>query len=95
MPPGVAKRWRDSPTSGIRRGPSGHCKDLNSRRGLDHGDGSDDLRYVSGVVWGPGFAKGRVVKDDVRTIDAMYSACDALGASPALAKSQKLKRLLA
>ena len=73
----------------------GRNKNLNSRRGLDHGDGSDDLRYVSGVVWGPGFAKGRVVKDDVRTIDAMYSACDALGAAPALAKGQKLKRLLA
>jgi len=73
----------------------GRNKDLNSRRGLDHGDGSDDLRYVSGVAWGPGFAKGRVVKDDVRTIDAMYSACNALGAAPALAKGQKLKSLLA
>ena len=73
----------------------GRDKDLNSRRGLDHGDGSEDLRYVSGVAWGPGFAKGRVVKDDVRTIDAMYSACDALGAKPEYAKGQKLKRLLA
>jgi hypothetical protein len=36
-----------------------------------------------------------VVKDDVRTIDAMYSACDALGATPEYAKGQKLKRLLA
>ena len=73
----------------------GRNKDLNSRRGLDHGDGSDDLRYVSGVAWGPTFAKGRVVKDDVRTIDAMYSACDVIGAKPEFAKSQKLKRLLA
>lgn len=73
----------------------GRNKDLNSRRGLDHGDGSDDLRYVSGVAWGPGFAKGRVVKDDVRTIDAMYSACAALGADPSHAKGQKLKRLMA
>jgi hypothetical protein len=73
----------------------GRDKDLNSRRGLDHGDGSDDLRYVSGVAWGPTFAKGRVVKDDVRTIDAMYSACDSLGAKPEFAKGHKLKRLLA
>jgi len=73
----------------------GRDKDLNSRRGLDHGDGSDDLRYVSGVAWGPTFAKGRVVKEDVRTIDAMYSACDSLGAKPEFAKGQKLKRLLA
>jgi uncharacterized protein (DUF1501 family) len=73
----------------------GRNKDLNSRRGLDHGDGSEDLRYVTGVAWGPGFAKGRVVKDDVRTIDAMYSACAALGAEPTHARGQKLKRLLA
>ena len=33
--------------------------------------------------------------DDVRTIDAMYSACNALGASPAFAKGQPLQRLLA
>lgn len=73
----------------------GRDKDLNSRRGLDHGDGSEDLRYVSGVAWGPTFGKGVVVKEDVRTIDAMYSACDVLGAKPEFAKGQKLKRLLA
>ena len=73
----------------------GRDKDLNSRRGLDHGDGSEDLRYVSGVAWGPTFGRGVVVKDDVRTIDAMYSACDVLGAKPEFAKGQKLKRLLA
>ena len=39
----------------------GRDADLNSRRGLDHGDGSNDLEYVTATCWGPDFARNRIV----------------------------------
>jgi hypothetical protein len=72
----------------------GRDSDLNSRRGLDHGDGSDDLNYVSIVGWGAGIAKGRTVREDVRTIDVCASICGMLGANPRYAKGRKLPKLL-
>jgi len=73
----------------------GRDSDLNSRRGLDHGDGSDDLNYVSAVCWGPDFASGRVVKDDVRAIDVCPTVCELMGVSAGLAKGKRLPRLFA
>ena len=71
----------------------GRDADLNSRRGLDHGDGSDDLNYVSAVCWGPDFAKGRVVNDDVRAIDVCPTVCDLMGAPAPKSKGKRLPRL--
>ncbi len=71
----------------------GRDSDLNSRRGLDHGDGSDDLRYVTGVGWGPGLGKGRVVQEEVRVVDLCPTVCELLGASAPLAEGRRLKRL--
>jgi hypothetical protein len=73
----------------------GRDRDLNSRRGLDHGDGSDDLNYVSAVCWGPDFARGRVIKDDVRAIDVCPTVCDLLGVDAPHAKGKRLPRLFA
>jgi hypothetical protein len=73
----------------------GRDSDLNSRRGLDHGDGSDDLNYVSAVAWGPDFKKGHVVKDDVRAIDVCPTVCQLLGATAAHSRGKRLPRLLA
>lgn len=73
----------------------GRDADLNSRRGLDHGDGSDDLRYVAGVAWGPDFRKGSVVNRDVRVIDFCPTVCDLLGTSAQYARGKKLKGLMA
>jgi hypothetical protein len=73
----------------------GRDSDLNSRRGLDHGDGSDDLNYVSCVAWGPDFRRGVEVTDEVRAIDACATVCDLLGAKARYAKGKRLTKLLA
>jgi uncharacterized protein (DUF1501 family) len=58
----------------------GRDRDLNSRRGLDHGDGSDDLNYVTCLCAGPGLRRGAVVKDEVGVVDVASTVCDLLGA---------------
>jgi hypothetical protein len=73
----------------------GRDHDLNSRRGLDHGDGSEDLEYVSAVAWGPEFARDRVVEDDVRAVDVCPTVCELLGASAPRAKAKRLPKLFA
>ncbi|MEZ6015162.1 MAG: hypothetical protein R3F49_08620 [Planctomycetota bacterium] len=73
----------------------GRDHDLNSRRGLDHGDGSDDLNYVHGVAWGPDFKRGRVVEDELRTIDVTPTICSLFGAEAKLAKGDVLRGLFA
>jgi len=73
----------------------GRDSDLNSRRGLDHGDGSDDLRFVHGVAWGPDFRKGKVVNADRRTIDVMPSIAHLFGAEAKYAKGSVLRDLFA
>jgi len=72
----------------------GRDADLNSRRGLDHGDGSDDLNYVSIVCAGPDFRRGESVLEDVRTIDVCSTVCDILGANPRYARGKRLPRLM-
>ncbi len=71
----------------------GRDADLNSRRGLDHGDGSDDLNFVSLVCWGPGFRRGTVVQEEVRTIDVCPTVCDLLGVDPRHARGRRLPKL--
>ena len=73
----------------------GRDADLNSRRGLDHGDGSDDLNYVSLVCVGPEFRRGESVQEEVRTIDVCNTACALLGADPRFARGKRLPRLMA
>lgn len=73
----------------------GRDRDLNTRRGLDHGDGSDDLNYVTCTAWGPDFARGKVVKDDVRAIDVAPSLCELMGASAPHARGKRLPGLFA
>ncbi len=71
----------------------GRDRDLNSRRGLDHGDGSDDLNFVSIVCWGPDFRSGQSVTDAVRTIDVCPTVCELLGSKAGMARGQRLPRL--
>jgi len=71
----------------------GRDQDLNARRGLDHGDGSDDLRWVSCLAWGPDFKRGVVNKDSHQVIDVMGTVCDLFGADPVLAKGGRLRGL--
>jgi hypothetical protein len=71
----------------------GRDRDLNSRRGLDHGDGSDDLNYVSGLAWGPDFRRGSVVEDEVAVIDVCTTVCALLGADARYSRGRKLPKL--
>jgi hypothetical protein len=73
----------------------GRDSDLNTRRGLDHGDGSDDLRFVDGVAWGPDFRRNVLIKDDRRTIDFMPTIADLFGAKPKFAKGKVLREVYA
>lgn len=73
----------------------GRDADLNSRRGLDHGDGSDDLNYVSLVCWGPDFRRGVSVQEEVRSVDVCPTACAMLGADARYARGRRLPRLMA
>ena len=72
----------------------GRDSDLNARRGLDHGDGSDDLRYVSLIASGPDFRKGAVVQEEVHTIDLCTTVCALLGANPRISAGRRLPKLL-
>lgn len=72
----------------------GRDHDLNSRRGLDHGDGSDDLNYVACLAWGPEFKRGAVVQDEVRTVDVTPTVCKLLGADAKFARGKVLPGLM-
>jgi hypothetical protein len=73
----------------------GRDADLNSRRGLDHGDSSDDLNYVSLLCAGPDFRRGESVQEEVHTIDVCTTVCSLLGADPRYARGHRLTRLMA
>lgn len=71
----------------------GRDADLNSRRGLDHGDGSEDLNYVSLLCLGPGFRRGEVAREEVSTIDVCATVCALAGADARYARGKRLPRL--
>jgi uncharacterized protein (DUF1501 family) len=71
----------------------GRDRDLNSRRGLDHGDGSDDLNFVTCLGWGPDFKRGAVLKDDAQVIDVAPTVCDLLGAKARISNGKRLSGL--
>jgi hypothetical protein len=73
----------------------GRDRDLNARRGLDHGDGSEDLTHVACVAWGPDFRRGAVVNEEVRVVDVAPTVCDLLGARPSRAEGRRLPGLYA
>lgn len=73
----------------------GRDADLNSRRGLDHGDGSDDLNYVSIVAWGPDFGKGVKNLMEVRTIDVAATIGNLMGFQGRYMRGKKLPKLFA
>jgi hypothetical protein len=47
----------------------GRDRDFNARRGLDHGDNSDELMKVALVGWGPDFKRGKVDTREIHAID--------------------------
>lgn len=73
----------------------GRDRDLNSRRGLDHGDGTDDIGQVTCLCWGPDFKRGVVVKEEVQVVDIVPTVCDLFGARARYAHGRKLPGLYA
>lgn len=74
----------------------GRDKNLNQRNGLDHGDGSDDLRKVFIIAAGPDFRTDRVIKTDCRTIDAAPTLYSLFSRKPMpFASSRVLKEIFA
>ncbi len=73
----------------------GRDRDLNSRRGLDHGDGSDDLNFVTGLAVGPDFKRGVVVEEEVAVIDVCPTVCSLFGTEAKMARGRKLPKLFA
>ena len=71
----------------------GRDRDLNARRGLDHGDGSEDLNYVTALCWGPDFRRGQVVGQEVRTIDVCPTVCEIFGVKARHARGERLPQL--
>jgi hypothetical protein len=71
----------------------GRDADLNSRRGLDHGDASDDLNYVSIVAWGAGIRQGTSVQEEVQVVDVCPTICSVLGVDAPLARGRSLPKL--
>jgi arylsulfatase A-like enzyme len=68
---------------------------LNERRGLDHGDSSEDLLRVALVASGPDFRKGKVVRDAVESIDVCPTIAKIFGAPAESARGKVLKGLFA
>ncbi|MEX1024666.1 MAG: hypothetical protein WD226_06265 [Planctomycetota bacterium] len=73
----------------------GRDADLNSRRGLDHGDGSDDINYVSIAAWGPDFQRGVVSNNEVRTIDVAATIGTLMDFQGRYVRGKKLPKLFA
>jgi hypothetical protein len=93
---------------GIRRDPElrdstallvlpefGRDRDLNLRRGLDHGDDSDELHKIALVAWGPDFRKGKVNVQEVASIDVCPTIGKLFGVPVSAAHGQVLPGLLA
>jgi hypothetical protein len=73
----------------------GRDRDLNLRRGLDHGDDSDELHKVALLAWGPDFRKGNVSSSEVRSLDVAPTIASMFGVSPASARGSVLPDLFA
>ena len=73
----------------------GRDRDLNTRRGLDHGDGSDDLRYVTTTCWGPDFKSGVEYDDEIDTIDVAPTVTSMFGTKAAFSKGKRISKVFA
>lgn len=73
----------------------GRDRDLNSRRGLDHGDGSEDLSHVTCLGWGPDFRKRAVIQEEVGVVDVAPTVCELFGAKARFARGKRLPGLFA
>lgn len=73
----------------------GRDKDMNQRRGLDHGDRSEDLEEVACVLWGPDFKKGQTILEPIQTIDLCPTVCEIFGAKAEKARAKVVAKAFA
>jgi hypothetical protein len=73
----------------------GRDRDLNERRGLDHGDDSDELHKVALIAWGPDFGRGRTVGREVRSIDVCPTIAALFGVTAGTSRGSMLPGLYA
>jgi hypothetical protein len=73
----------------------GRDRDLNERRGLDHGDDSPELHQVALVAAGPDFRQGKVSTSEVESIDVCPTIAGLFGAHTGAARGRQLPGLFA
>ncbi len=73
----------------------GRDANLNERNGLDHGDGSDDLRKIFLVAAGPDFKQGKTITKAVDSFDVCPTIAELLGAKASDAKGKTLRPIFA
>jgi hypothetical protein len=73
----------------------GRDRDLNERRGLDHGDNSDELHKVALIAWGPDFKRNKVVTREVRSIDVTPTVAKMFGVAAGTTRGGTLPGLFA
>jgi hypothetical protein len=73
----------------------GRDRDLNERRGLDHGDDSDELHKIALVAAGPDFKQGKVSTAEVASIDVCPTIAGLFGVRSAGSRGGQLPGLFA
>lgn len=73
----------------------GRDANLNERNGLDHGDGSEDLRKIFIVAGGPDFKQGKTITKGVDSFDVCPTIAELLGTKAADATGSTLRPIFA
>lgn len=73
----------------------GRDANLNQRNGLDHGDGSEDLRKIFCVAAGPDFKQGKTITKPVNSYDVCPTAAALLGVETKHANGKVMKAIFA
>ena len=68
---------------------------LNERNGLDHGDGSEDLRKLFMIAAGPDFKQGATMTKPVNSYDVCPTIAELLGTKAEDARGKVLRSILA
>lgn len=72
----------------------GRDKDLNKQNGLDHGDGSEELRHTATIAAGPRIKVGKVFNHEVESTDMTPTICKLFGFDAPLTEGRVLHEIL-
>jgi len=73
----------------------GRNANLNERNGLDHGDGSEDLRKLFMIAAGPDFKQGKTITKAVNSFDVCPTIAELLGTKAEDARGKVLRPIFA